>query len=880
MKKCCSSLRGFSPAFSLVEMLMALLVASLLLAALAPVMTRRMADHEIKVMSEAANYDKDMVVSVFTEDTDFNIPADANQVRVTMMGGGGRGGDALYGNKEFTSTQNFTVPQNVSKLRVFMIGGGGGGASGGLGTGTIQENIAGTTDKTETLTTSQNIDIDEKVLRRIPTLNELCIASGVAKWSLTSNNSLKYSPNDPVFTAIVCGGGGGGGGGGGSRSGGTGGGSGGGGGECVEKFLIGIKSAYIQIGAGGGYGSGGSHTSGGAGGGGGSGYVNGKNGTAGSLVEANSCGGGGGGGGGGSSALLTSDKSTVIILAGGGGGGGGGDATVSCSHVSAGGAGGAGGAGTTGGGEGGGASGTNCVGSCCHLTRHKNGFDGAGGPYNGILGAAGGGGAGGGGGYTTGKDIIGSNGNKQQGGNGAGGSLNTAGVRGGNGGNGYAVIHYGGSTLINYLECDYSIAANGGGGGAAGQISVGEISVTPGEVLTFEIGAGGLAQSVSGKNGNNGKATYIKRGASAVMSANGGYGGEYSSSETTPSQGGSFRNPVIGVNWTGIDYRNNNTYAAGSNGNLASDGSNTSYGGAGGYSQDIKGNLIAGGIGGNTSKDGLSPLTNNYGAGGGGGSGSQTVGDSTFGKGGAGASGYIYVEWGGSNGGGGTAGELIQKTYTNIDNSNRVMKIRIGRGGGITTGSEDSPVIDSTTIGLNGNGGITSTKAYSGGKEITYSANGGIKGKDGDVNKGNHGGETGIPSGFSDKYKEYIQGNMNIILGQKADDEYGGMGGYLSCLYKSKDEEGNEIYAATVKANDGSDNSTGPIRPGCGGTSIASPLYDAVCRAYSSNDSPNGGNGSFGGGGGGGAVLDNVGGKGGNGGNGFVILEYKSTTLD
>ena len=46
-------------AFSLVEMLMALLVASLLLAALAPVMTRRMADHELKVMSESSNYEKD-----------------------------------------------------------------------------------------------------------------------------------------------------------------------------------------------------------------------------------------------------------------------------------------------------------------------------------------------------------------------------------------------------------------------------------------------------------------------------------------------------------------------------------------------------------------------------------------------------------------------------------------------------------------------------------------------------------------------------------------------------------------------------------------------------------------------------------------------------
>ena len=48
-------------------MLMALLVASLLLAALAPVMTKRMTDNEVKIISEAANYDKDSVITIFTD---------------------------------------------------------------------------------------------------------------------------------------------------------------------------------------------------------------------------------------------------------------------------------------------------------------------------------------------------------------------------------------------------------------------------------------------------------------------------------------------------------------------------------------------------------------------------------------------------------------------------------------------------------------------------------------------------------------------------------------------------------------------------------------------------------------------------------------------
>ena len=116
--RCNNAAKMLMPAFSLVEMLMALLVASLLLAALAPVMTKRMADNEIKVMKESINYERDTIISAFDSDTNFTIPLDAYQVRVTMMGGGGKGGDALYGNKEFTTSQNFTVPDGVTKLKI------------------------------------------------------------------------------------------------------------------------------------------------------------------------------------------------------------------------------------------------------------------------------------------------------------------------------------------------------------------------------------------------------------------------------------------------------------------------------------------------------------------------------------------------------------------------------------------------------------------------------------------------------------------------------------------------------------------------------------------------------------------------------------------
>ncbi len=248
-------------AFSLVEMLMALLVASLLLAALAPVMTRRMADHELKVLSEASNYEKDMVVSVFTESTKFNIPSDANQVRVTLMGGGGKGGDALYGNKEIASNETFTVPDNVTKLRVFMIGGGGGGASGGLKKGTeyadIPENEVGTSSKTYYVagngTSTNTYTFSSNVLA--PALNEKCSNSGVNSWTCASN-SASVPPNSIIptscgynfrFKATACGGSGGGGWG--SNL------SGAGGYLKDVEFQTTSTTLYVTVGGGGGSGS-------------------------------------------------------------------------------------------------------------------------------------------------------------------------------------------------------------------------------------------------------------------------------------------------------------------------------------------------------------------------------------------------------------------------------------------------------------------------------------------------------------------------------------------------------------------------------------------------------------------------------------------------
>ena len=99
MKKSCSGVKKpqmAQCAFSLVEMLMALLVASLLLAALAPVMTKKM-DENVFVSGTGRNTSEhyavfDDVSKNGTEDNTFTIPSNAVNVRVTMIGGGGAGG--------------------------------------------------------------------------------------------------------------------------------------------------------------------------------------------------------------------------------------------------------------------------------------------------------------------------------------------------------------------------------------------------------------------------------------------------------------------------------------------------------------------------------------------------------------------------------------------------------------------------------------------------------------------------------------------------------------------------------------------------------------------------------------------------------------------
>ncbi len=981
--------------FSLVEMLMALLVASLLLAALAPVMTKRMNDNELKVISEASNYDKDTVISIFTKDTDFNIPQDASQVRITMMGGGGKGGDALYGSKEITSSENnWTVPDGVKKIRVFMIGGGGSGASGGEGNGTAYGNIPPISEQTLTITSAGSYNLADKVALPstyiAPALPKLCVDYGnIQKWIVTSDNATLVTPgsafnkvggngkaNVIISKVTACG------------AGGAGAGTstfgtlyaysaaGGSGGYLVNQNLnitTLASDTRINVGSGGHGSSGGnSYNNGGSANSGGGGSGNGGSGGNGNATgyDLNNGGNGGsctrmagssgaigtctsGGGGGGATSILSASNTVSFQIGGGGGGGGCGGG--GSDGYGGGGGGGAGGGYGSGSGGGGGAGGGSLSGSGDGAKGGGAGGGGGGG-YNNILGGtcaggmggiglgskigSGGSHGGGNGGGSRGGIGLGSDGTGTGGGGGSGawsgggstgdgcggGGAGGYGGKGGNGGGndttnrnnalggtistifgsnncnggnvgtagkpGAIKLWYTVPVVTNGLKCNYNQPPNGGGGGGAGQIWIGELTVTPGQKLNFNIGLGGNKTTSFGANGNNGGTTSITNSSNnaTIISVSGGKGGKYESDETYIDNsygigGGIKTSNVDSSSAKYVNWKKTNFHSGGENGGGGKTPGNGAGGGKGGQLYDLNGNLIKGGIEGGAQADGSDAIPTNYGAGGGGGGG-VINNDGSPGHGGKGANGYIYIEWGGTNGGGGTIGEFTQKMVTNLSPEpiKRVMKIRIGKGGGVTSASEDkndnNVSFEPSTIGNDGNGGITSISVISGNKTVNYSAKGGLKGNDGSYEAGIHGEEMKYPSSYSDFYKEFVQGNMSIITGQAGNNNYGGIGGYLFCILQTKDKDGNKSCSSTVKANDGSSAVLGPIRPGCGGTSILSPMYDSICNITNTSASANGNNGTFGAGGGGGAVLNQTGGVGGNGGGGVVILEYKSTTLN
>lgn len=137
----CSANKGLS-AFSLVEMLMALLVASVLLAALAPVMTKKMDEGAINI--NGTNNKKLAGTPCTAAEIlagECMIPQEAEHINVILVSGGGGGGGAVRGvegsnvaiakNTDFAQRYISILPGTKNLVLEMMSGGGGGGGGGG-----------------------------------------------------------------------------------------------------------------------------------------------------------------------------------------------------------------------------------------------------------------------------------------------------------------------------------------------------------------------------------------------------------------------------------------------------------------------------------------------------------------------------------------------------------------------------------------------------------------------------------------------------------------------------------------------------------------------------------------------------------------------------
>ncbi len=133
IKQLLKNFTNFTNAFSLVEMLMALLVASLLMAALAPVMTRKMSESKVNVsgsLTDSIYHDYKVFTNPTTGDGDsankeyeFEFPPNTDETDVTRFnaiivsgGGGGAGAAAsdVRGPKTLSYTQGVTGGSDVT----------------------------------------------------------------------------------------------------------------------------------------------------------------------------------------------------------------------------------------------------------------------------------------------------------------------------------------------------------------------------------------------------------------------------------------------------------------------------------------------------------------------------------------------------------------------------------------------------------------------------------------------------------------------------------------------------------------------------------------------------------------------------------------------
>ncbi len=895
-------------AFSLVEMLMALLVASLLMAALAPVMTKRFNENVVvsgtgKQTSEHFKIFDD-VSKNGTEENTFTIPSNAVNVRVTMIGGGGAGGGATFGSKIITATErDWKIPDGVKKIRVYMVGAGGGGASGGIvlanQTGTLNagwyeykdENPASKTPA-QTGGEFRNQKISDLITTKTqskyhPAIDSKCSASGYNSWE----------PNISSLAVSVTGCGAGGAGG---ENAGGGGGSGGYKTQNItlpDNYIIrmpGIAttgSRYNALAAGFSSGAGGS-----------GGEYPGTNNCAHegfTMVRTSAPGGTYGGAGGIGVATYAGCNAGKVATAGSNGGGtlgsyGGG----SFGDSKAGGRG-----GYYGGGGGGGGS------------RCDGGGGGGGGPAivmnssNSVLFIASGGGAGGTGGHCSNQGAgSGGGGGPEAGGGGGGGGYTGAGSGGGSGTSGGAAGAKSGSCTSGSCYCGTGPCNAYGGGGGGAKYGVSGTSTTAIEKsISMVYGRGGILPTNifgsdycnGGNAGQNGKPGAIRISWSATSNA---LKCKYNTYSNGSSGGGAGQVWIGEIDVTPGQYLNffigqggNRQTANSSNGNNGGDTyilnqagavlATVQGGGGGIYSSSSNISTSVGlGKGKKTSNwyDWTKQNTNTSG-GQNGLPGKTTTEGSSGGKGGG-----IYL-MDGSFSDGGNPGNAENNGYDAT-----VPGTGGGGGGGVTTyghfpgnGGRGADGYIYIEWGDSNGGGGSSGEIIE--EKIIVSA---VANTKLEITIGEGGKAANIEHDSLTKYKPGAKGGNGedtlIKIGTRTYKAKGGIGGDEGGLTKGEHGKGGKLEdltessAKSYEGNPGMDGfggigansiyksqASGDGIGGCGGSMISGKCFSPSETPYGKDASPAGA------GGGGGSIQNSTPYKGGNGSNGLVLIQWE-----
>ena len=402
------------------------------------------------------------------------------------------------------------------------------------------------------------------------------------------------------------------------------------------------------------------------------------------------------------------------------------------------------------------------------------------------------------------------------------------------------------------IKCQRNVPANGGAGGGAGQIWIGEIDVTPGQKINFNVGIGGNTQTIPGKNGNDGTITSIVVNGTTIASASGGKGGKYEDDDTYIANSGglgggvktsNFDSKARYVNWLNLT----NLDKGGLKGSFGNTVSNGAGGGAGGDTIAKDGKILNGATSVNMQTNGNDAISTNYGAGGSGGGGAGVKLNQNPGFGGKGANGYIYIEWGNANGGGGATGQVSVKKSIWVSAGTKI-KINVGKGG------EPKSVLNTLNgvsgyFGQDGNNGGDTYVTTSEGEAIR--AKGGLGGKCGRTDHGIGGNYYEIDSDGNPIVSSNPDYMKNSIRGENGSDDYGGIGGSIT-----------ESLCPLIDSLKG--------LGGCGGNMPNGNCANSSSSAIGKNAA------KIGGGGGGGAVKDGAAYQGGRGANGMVVIEWNN----